>query len=136
MLHAHARATHVLTSRTWVFALALRARRLYWEDYATRAAALVKAYPDRVRVFASPDVFARGEAQRDMLRFAGFAEPRLRPGRAHNCMASCPPRAPPAADAVEAQRRASDAQARYAALGPRMRWPDGWPAARGDAQQA
>jgi hypothetical protein len=72
-----------------------RRRRLYWDEYATRGAALAARFPGRARVFASPEVFASGVAQKELLRFLGFAAPRLRPGRRYNCMASCPKRAPP-----------------------------------------
>jgi hypothetical protein len=67
--------------------------RLYWEEYARRAAALAARHPARARVFPSPDVFARGDTQHSLLAFAGFAAPRLRPARRYNCAASCPPKA-------------------------------------------
>ena len=69
--------------------------RLYWEEYASRGAALAAAHPGRFRVFPSPAVFEDAAAQEDLLRFAGVDAPRHTPGRRYNCVASCPG-APPA----------------------------------------
>ena len=92
------------------------ALRLYWDEYAARTAALAARYPDRVRVFASPEVFANASAQADMLAWAGFAAPRVRTKLPrHNCGVSCKEReewralraARAAARRARARRRAS-----------------------------
>ena len=79
-----------------------RRARLYWEEYASRGAALAAAHPGRFRVFPSPAVFEDGAAQEALLRFAGVDAPRHTPGRRYNCVASCT--GAPAADSRTKRR--------------------------------
>ena len=51
-------------------------------------------------MFPSPAAFEDVALQTALLRFVGFATPRLRPGYTYNCVASCPPRAPDVAARV------------------------------------
>ena len=63
----------------------------YWQLYANESAALVRRWPRRTAVFSSPECFQPGEARR-MLRFAGFAKPRVEGRemeRHHNCLLTC-----------------------------------------------
>ena len=71
--------------------------RLYWEEYASRGAALEAAHPGRFRVFPSPAVFEDQALQEGLLRFAGVVQPRAAPGQRYNCVASCQQAPPPAA---------------------------------------
>ena len=63
--------------------------RLYWEEYARRAAQLAAAYPQRVMVVPSPAVFQKPLEAWRVLRFAGFQKPRLRPTHPFNCLLAC-----------------------------------------------
>ena len=63
--------------------------RLYWEEYARRAAQLAAAHPQRVMVLQSPAVFQQPLEAWRMLRFAGFQKPRLRPDHPFNCLVAC-----------------------------------------------
>jgi hypothetical protein len=82
-----------------------RRARLYWEEYASRGAALAAAHPGRFRVFPSPAVFEDGAAQEALLRFAGVDAPRHVPGRRYNCAASCQGALPASAAAKQRTSR-------------------------------
>jgi hypothetical protein len=63
---------------------------MYWDEYSSRSAALAAAYPDRVRVFASPEVFEDAALQRELLAWAGVQAPRVQTQLPrHNCKANC-----------------------------------------------
>jgi hypothetical protein len=79
--------------------------RLYWDEYASRGAALAAAHPGRFRVFPSPAVFEDGAAQEALLRFAGVDAPRHMPGRRYNCAASCQGALPASAAAKQRTSR-------------------------------
>lgn len=64
---------------------------LYYDAYANEVARLALEYPLNVRVFESPAIFHNETTQFEMLHWAGFPSPVVRPHwEKFNCWPSCP----------------------------------------------
>ena len=63
---------------------------MYWDLYSETVEQLQAQYPDRVRVWPSPQVFHDVQLQREMLAWLGVAQPRVQQDvGTFNCVANC-----------------------------------------------